>query len=168
MICCHQQTVVGQIVCYSPMIRTGAPLVKTPADCDACPFANYRCGESITFDTAGPPATPGTPEGCGLQLYKIFRDDFKINAAGCGGCGRTLAWMNELGPDGCQANRAEIVRQIAANKRTAGIDWKATAAAIARGVGDVLTGKLWINPIDPLGSLVDAAIARERARLAAG
>jgi hypothetical protein len=116
-----------------------------------------RCGLPLPCKEArrncrGP--RPKRPTGAHMkQIIQLLRLE---KAVGCKRCDEMMDKMNEWGPDGCRAHRAEIVEHL----RTAYKETSYAALAKASAIG-VLSGlALRLNPLDPLGSLVDEAIRR--------
>lgn len=73
---------------------------------------------------------------------------------GCQKCDEMLDKMNIWGPDGCHAHRSEIVEHLRAAYN--GLSLMELAKAMTRCVSSGLAFTL--NPLDPIGSLVDKAI----------
>jgi hypothetical protein len=74
---------------------------------------------------------------------------------GCKKCDEMLKQMNAWGPEGCRENRQKIIDHL----KQAYKELTFTQMVMAMGKG-VTTGLAFqLNPIDPIGSLVDRAIA---------
>lgn len=73
-----------------------------------------------------------------------------------GACDEMRRKMDTLGPTGCREHRAEIIEHLRkAYKATS------TAELLAAAAKAVTSGLAFhLNPLDPLGSLVDLAIER--------
>lgn len=91
----------------------------------------------------------------GTQLHAALTQLGVKPVTGCG-CSRMIAKMNAWGVDGCREHRTEIIEHLRkAYKQTSTAE---LLAAAAKAVTSGLAFKL--NPLDPLGSLVDLAIER--------
>lgn len=76
-------------------------------------------------------------------------------------CKALMARMNAIGVEGCRREREPIVAAIRDNAKAWG--WGSFAVAAAKAVVTGLV--IHIDPTDPIGSLVDLAIARAEAKL---
>lgn len=90
--------------------------------------------------------------GVGDEMYRILRD---AGATCCVICGEWIAKMNEWGPDGCEARKAEIADRL---KRAAGE--LRIAKTIETGVRLLFSRKM--NILCPFKSLIEAAISKSR------
>jgi hypothetical protein len=87
----------------------------------------------------------------GTELTRLIKElGIKIN---CKQCKELAGKMRQWGIAGCRENRAEIVREI--SSRVGDVSWP---TIIAAGMRAALT--LPINPLDPVGSLLDEAVRR--------
>jgi hypothetical protein len=75
-----------------------------------------------------------------------------LEKAGCG-CRALARKMDTWGPDGCEVHRQEIVEHL--NKAAAGVSWPQRL----RATKGLLSRRIFLNPLDPAGSLLDAALA---------
>ncbi|MGI8980546.1 MAG: hypothetical protein ACR2FY_15060 [Pirellulaceae bacterium] len=91
----------------------------------------------------------------GRELSAVLTE-FRLSANASCGCAEFAAIMDEWGIDGCREYRAEIIGRLKEGYESA--TWLETIRAGWRGL-------FQINPLDPLGSLVDLAIARTEAKL---
>ena len=103
---------------------------------------------------------PRTPSPCrrgkpGNELMELLKS-LGIPARWCEGCKGRAAMMNQNGIVWCRENRATIVGWLAEQRDS--VDWITQASVAAK---MLTTGVyLLVNPLDPLGSLVDIAIMR--------
>jgi hypothetical protein len=98
--------------------------------------------------------------GPGSQLWNMLADDFGIDHKPNCPCLSTAERMNSLGPEGCKENRRELIRAIKEGKAL--YSWRETVFAAIKGTasGAIIS---YINPFDPLGSLIDEAVRRAEA-----
>lgn len=157
--CIHRLTIDGHLWCQHPRVAIGwannfldigptGKIKERPERCANCSLANSQVDQPrtpptafITLDglraniealpTAGQSLAQLAEKttGAGTELYRIFKLELGIDKFDCGGCARTLRWMNKIGPEKCREQIGEIVRQIEANKKSAGIDWLTTIKA---------------------------------------
>lgn len=125
-----------------------------PFEC-ACGVVYERPG-SVGTQADAPPPDPDF--GPGTELTKILADLGAKPVTACG-CKAKAAAMNRLGVDGCRREREKIVVWLA--KAYHKLDWASAAQAMMAGV--ISAWSLKLNPLDPLGSLVDLAIERASA-----
>ncbi len=78
------------------------------------------------------------------------------NACSCKGRAKQ---MDQWGVQGCRSNRDEIVKWLQEEQDKRG--WAATLSAAVM----IAVNGLPLNPLDPMGSLVDEAIRRAEAHL---
>lgn len=125
--------------------RANCPLPTVNAELQASGVANAVRKNRPATATTGP----------GTELASLIKQLGGRESAGCG-CADVVSRMNRWGVDGCKANRAAIVAQLSAAAAKWGMgDW------LAGGWKAVTSGALaWIDPLDPLGSMVDEAIKR--------
>jgi hypothetical protein len=93
--------------------------------------------------------------GPGAELKTLLAEMGVTEQSGCG-CGSRALQMDAWGVEGCKARRAEIVAWLAEQQKARG--WGATLAAGLKAITSGLAFSL--DPLDPLGSLVDEAIRR--------
>lgn len=95
--------------------------------------------------------------GVGTELHRIFSALGIAKSDGCN-CDEWIAKMNAWGPDGCEDHRDEILEHLKKSYAAINPSWaeKATIAAKALAMGII------INPLDPAGSLLNAAIRRSK------
>jgi hypothetical protein len=125
--------------------------VLTPDKCEAY-RENWRrlaAGEAVS--------SRQLPPGPGTHLAAILRELGIPKTAGCG-CDEMLAKMNQWGPDGCGAHRAEILTHLQSAYAHATLATKATALGAALWHGYPLT----------LSGILDLAIDRSRLATTAG
>lgn len=93
--------------------------------------------------------------GPGTELKAIL-DSLDIQPhKGCA-CGDKVREMDAWGVDGCRLRREQIVQWLSESRAKLGWGGRLKAAFTAVGSGLALE----LNPVDPLGSLVDLAIRR--------
>lgn len=118
--------------------------------------------------------------GAGFEMKKLL-SELGIPQGWCEGCKLRAKTMDDNGIEWCRANRATIVKWLQKAER----DFARDAAALARGDGKEPTDQqiakaqnaqrwkvgweaakriLFINPLDPFGSLIDEAIRRAEAK----
>lgn len=96
-----------------------------------------------------------TGDGPGSQLHRLLGTLGIHPGTNCA-CLSLAKRMNDLGVPGCREHRQEIVDNIRTRQDQYGWATRFKAAAAA-----VMTGVAWrLNPLDPIGSLVDEAIRR--------
>ncbi len=101
---------------------------------------------------------PPVAGGPGSELAAIL-SAAGYEAVGCG-CVIRAAEMDRWGVDGCRLRRAEIAGWLAEQRALRG--WVDLLPGLWR---MVKSGAIrWLNPLDPLGSLVDEAISRAEAK----
>lgn len=127
-----------------------------------CQFIRWRSRGSPLEEL--PPLVPRPvlerpDRGPGTELKKMLAQLGAIRTAGCG-CDEMISKMNAWGPGGCREHRSEIVAHLRAAYKD--LDWSSAAKAVAAGA--LAAWSLKLNPIDPLGSLVDEAIRRSENR----
>jgi hypothetical protein len=96
------------------------------------------------------------PSSVGRILHDIIQA-LSLDLPGCSSCDGRASRMDAWGPGGCRANRDVIIGWLKESAGDVGLVTKALTAVRALGLGIV------INPADPYGSLVDAAIERAEA-----
>ena len=99
--------------------------------------------------------------GPGTELAAIFQQIAVKNKPGCG-CKAIAKEMNRLGVAGCREHREELLAKLKENYDLYGLTDKLIAAF--KTVTSGLASK--INPLDPLGSLLDEAIRRAESQSA--
>jgi hypothetical protein len=126
--------------------------LQPPGVCHWCDLYRTHDGYRALWDQTPAPPAPPPPAGPGTELKAILAEYGITPQSGCQ-CNSRAAHMDEWGPDGCRARRAEIIDWLRGEWDQLG--WldkvKAAARAISNG---------FIHPVDPIGSLVDLAIAR--------
>jgi hypothetical protein len=106
---------------------------------------------------AAPPKPP--PAGPGTELRALLAGLGQDGRGGCS-CAARVRRMDEWGVAGCKANRAEIVGWLREERARVGW-WQKARAAVLGVAGGAMA---WLDPRDPLGSLVDEAIRRAEAK----
>ena len=86
----------------------------------------------------------------GRELKRLIAK-LGFDAAKCFTCGGLARKMNEWGIEGCREHGEEIIEHL--RKAYAAISWAEWLTAIAKATASGLALK--INPLDPLGSLLD-------------
>lgn len=144
--------------------RCGIGTEEQSGDCHLCWL--YHNVRKYSVHWGGPEEGPDLPivrngrvqqprpaAGPGTELKRLLLDLGITGWSGCG-CESMAAKMNRWGPEGCREHRVEIVAWL--NEKQAALSWteKLTAAVNA------VAAELWLNPLDPAGSLVDEAIRR--------
>jgi hypothetical protein len=107
------------------------------------------------YADAGAIRPPRTPAGPGTELKTLLAGMGITEASGCN-CGSKAALMDAWGVEGCRSRQPEIVAWLAEQQKARG--WGATLAAGLKAITSGLAFSL--DPLDPLGSLVDEAIRR--------
>lgn len=100
--------------------------------------------------------------GPGTELTVILKD-LGAPAEKCASCVSFAHVMNLWGVAGCKAKRETIVARLNDQKTKRG--WTFTAGAVLKAVTTGLAFS--INPLDPIGSIVDEAIRRAEVKEAA-
>lgn len=109
------------------------------------------------FPQASPSPTP-PQEGPGTELKSLLSQLGLVAGKGCA-CNSKAAQMNEWGAEGCKARRGEIVGWLEEQRRKQGWGQILSSAVLALKAG------IFLNPLDPVGSLVDLAIQRSEGKL---
>lgn len=134
-------------------------------DCDfdnadlTCPRCGFNVGK-IGGDASwrmNCPLGAGSPAP-GTHLHLLISELGGKPTSGCG-CTAYAQQMDSWGVEKCREQRAEIVEHL--RKAYKGTSYAELTKAIAKSVTSGLAFKL--NPLDPLGSLVDEAIRRAEA-----
>lgn len=131
--------------------------------CDVCEFQRFAYGPLETVVHACrdgmPPRSPSVAasSNLGISLASIISSLDVKKTAGCN-CDEMMARMNAWGIEGCEEHREEILAHL--NKAYAELNpsW----ADQARMGAKALAMGIVINPFDPAGSLLNAAIERAR------
>ena len=137
--------------------------------CRLCELANERSTRGNKYRELWGEATPTVPGkepnpqppapamqvqgGPGTELKQLL-SEVGVHQGNCA-CASRQKDMDTWGVEGCRARREEIVEWLRQEERRA--SWKTRLLAAFKGAAFV--GK-WLNPLDPLGSLVDEAIRR--------
>jgi hypothetical protein len=110
-----------------------------------------------------PPHT--TQGGPGTELASML-SEVGINPPAHCPCHETIQEMDELGVEGCKANRQRFIDRIEANAHKWGWGKVRTLHKVASvGVRSMINGLAWrVNWLDPFPGLVDEAIARAEAK----
>jgi hypothetical protein len=104
---------------------------------------------------------PDTGTGPGTELKAMLKG---LGFSTCGKCSETAKRMDEGGPSWCRSNRFTIVARLVEARKAAGWLEKLRATGLALSSGLAFS----LDPLDPLGSLVDEAIRRAEVRAVAG
>lgn len=128
------------------------------SDCDfdnptlTCPRCGFVAGDASWRRNC--PLGTGLPAP-GTHLHLLISELGGKPTSGCG-CAAYAQQMDSWGLEKCRKRKPEIVEHL--RKAYKGTSYAALATAIAKCVTSGLAFKL--NPLDPLGSLVDEAIRR--------
>lgn len=112
---------------------------------------------SVTLPASVLMPAMATDGGPGTELKSLLAL-LGFGEAGSCGCGDKARQMDRWGVAGCREHRDEIVAWLTEQQGKQG--WKAQVLA---GVRAAQAG-LWLNPLDPAGSLLDEAIRRAEAK----
>lgn len=125
--------------------------------CERCGYSMSWTRDVLPKRNCQEPPPPAPAFGPGTELAALVKQIGGADQHGCG-CDAMIEKMNRWGVDGCREHRAEIIAQLTASAAKWGIaDWvKGGLLAIYRGTAMLL------DPRDPIGSLVDLAIATSR------
>jgi hypothetical protein len=125
--------------------------------CDICGFERTTKWPAHRVHHVCKVKTEPQPPGAGDHLAAILRELSIPKTAGCG-CDEMIAKMNQWGPDGCEAHRAEIIAHLQSAYTHATLATKATALGAALWNGYPLT----------LSGILELAIERSRLATSAG
>ncbi len=128
-------------------------------DCDfnnpqhTCPFCGTVApGPDYRMNCYGALVT-SSQLSTGSILHKLLNDHGLTELPGCS-CKSIINWMNRIGPQGCREQKEIIVKKL--NESRELVSW---STMIRAGVAAVKSGLAFkLNPLDPIGSLVDEAI----------
>ena len=125
-------------------------------DCDfttgECPLCHARAKPHVRRNC---PKKKPSAVGPGAELQKLTAELGIRPKSGCD-CSAIARQMDAWGIEGCQDRREEILARMAKNYQE--YDWQDKLKATVKAV---TSGLAWrINPLDPLGSILDEAIRR--------
>lgn len=127
-------------------------LDSADGDCPPVEPMAMAAGEAARQRRRTVPKPAGGP---GTELRRLLKE-IGVSDAGCGGCGSFAAEMDRWGVEGCRARRDEIAARLREQAKARG--WKVLlSAAWSTAVSGLAFA---LNPLDPLGSLVDEVIRR--------
>lgn len=118
-------------------------------------FAGQDCRDHIA-DVNKMVSDPGIPDnskplGPGGHMKRLLETLGIVAKSACG-CNALRVQMDQWGPNGCRENRAVILELLGKNAKK--VSWR---KKIKHAVKAAKHG-IWLNPLDPLGSLLDRAI----------
>jgi len=140
MTCIFQQLTDGKWHCRQCGYTTKRPYERPPQK-----------------ECSGAPRVPPIDYGPGTELKKIIAAYRLVPTETCG-CEAMIQQMNAWGIAGCREHRAEILAHLHKAYAELNPSW----ADQARMGAKALAMGIIINPFDPAGSLLNAAIERAR------
>lgn len=147
-------------------------MARKPCSCDhseyrGVPFVAGMCRFCWLYHNqrnyqrkwGGVSASPPPTGGPGTELKAILASVGIVPKLNCG-CEAMARRMDDWGPQGCRANRQEIVAFLRKKQRRMSWGERLTLAAQSFATGLILH----VNPLDTVNSILDEAIRRAEAK----